>query len=227
VDIDVRDHSIDHSEDGVSDFAETERARRRLIYDPVGALFLDLEWVLPRHRYALSWTLPKRVPLSTPEAITASLERDRLLILHPSTREGLCNGLRHVRDQVCTTHLACSSVGCGQIELGLYAFDASGSRELIWVAGTHSASSPFRQGRLLWRVGLRGLTMWRRMPHFASTAEVSKGSILYRPPSNCPLEAHILCVPIPLPRGRATDDEILANPGLPCLVDCTPRGGQA
>jgi hypothetical protein len=186
------------------DIAETERARRGFSYE-AGIIKLDLEWVLPRHWYEMSWELLDTPRRSDDAARRATISVRKLLSLKGTRPQvELGNQLRALRDRICRDRLDCTLVERDKIELGLFAFDES-THLLGWVAGTHSRTSEFRTGTLPWGVGVHGLAMRRKRPEFRPLLE---RQAIYRALSGCRPEAYILAVPIPAPWEQIEDDSI-------------------
>jgi hypothetical protein len=196
------------------DFAETERVRGELLFE-LNTVMINLSYVLPRYDYIVSWN-PPGFPPRHDEPADRAREQVYSLCLHTQGAQAdLCGRLRQLRDDICAMHLGCSSEDLEQLELGLYAFDELGTPQLKWIAGTHSASSPFREGTLPWGVGIPGWTMRRKHPLFMP---IDDRSAIYRPFSGCPREKSVLSVPIPAPWDMVADRSIAEDPALPCVA---------
>jgi hypothetical protein len=196
------------------DFAETERASRELVYEHE-TVVLNLSWVLPRHEYIISW-LPRHTPIRHDLPAARAREQLYALCMLDETRQmEICQKLMELRRRICSEHLECRPGDIERIELGLYAFDELRTRQLKWIAGTHSVDSPFREGALPWGVGIRGQTMRRRYPRFLS---VEDRDPVYRPLSRCPRERSILSLPIPAPWDMLTEESVADDHTLPCAI---------
>jgi predicted MPP superfamily phosphohydrolase len=177
------------------DPAETHHAARQLVYNGnTGIVFLDLQWVLPFHRYVLRWDLP-RARSQTKQEIDGVRAVRQLLALPLEKSRSLDRELRTVRDSFCRAFEAAQE--CSLVDLALFGFDER-QRRIALIAGTYPEDGPERGATLGWGEGIQGLVLRRGAVTYYSSAEPDH-RYFYRPLPDCPEEAYMFCIPIPLP----------------------------
>ncbi|HEU0157485.1 MAG TPA: metallophosphoesterase [Stellaceae bacterium] len=205
---------------GVEDSAETLRAAAGLIFDREnGEILLDLDWVLPEHRYRIFWELPSVADtFQGSETAEAAKIYMKLLRMLPSSGEFATvePTLAQLRD-VCVAEIvnqssdrfAASIYADDLIDLSLWLYDED-SRAIRACAGTYASNSPFRTASLVWGAGIRGRVMKRGIPDLRRA--VDRAGTVYRQLADCPEETHLFCVPLPLPPELAIQLEMQQPP---------------
>lgn len=165
---------------GNEDPAETLRAEDHLIYNRNdGRVLLDLDWVLPDHRYRISWDLPS-VADTFRDGETADAAKIYMDLLRNLAASGALNTVEAVLGELRDTCIAkivkrdkdafaATTYAKDAIHLSLWLYDDI-SQSIRTCAGTYRSDSPFRKATLVWGAGIRGRVMKRGIPDFTGDA---------------------------------------------------------